>query len=79
MAYSENLFDIIAFGKCEDPYTKNEYSSCTTIILYIKPEAPGADSHFWPPRHDLNTLGSGPYIKYQGSRPCGFRHEDYSP
>ena len=25
MAYSENLFDIIAFGKCEDPYTKNDY------------------------------------------------------
>ena len=76
MAYSENLFDIIAFGKCEDPYTKNEYSSCTTVILYIKPEAPGADSHFWPPppppppRHNLNTLGSCPVddATYQISR-----------
>ena len=38
MAHSENLFDIIALGKCEVPFTKSQYSFCTIIILNIKQE-----------------------------------------
>ena len=37
MAPSENLFDIIALGKCEVPYTKNQYT--------LK------RSNKWPPTH----------------------------
>ena len=30
IAHSENWFDIKALGKCEVPYTKSQYSFCTT-------------------------------------------------
>ena len=71
MANSENLFDIIAFGKCEVPYTKRQYSFCTIIIL---------DSwlrHFWPQGHSLNKLGRCPLgdATNQISRPWGFRQD----
>ena len=42
--------------------------------------------HFWPKGYNLNKLGRGPlgdatymlHTKYQESRPCGFRQEDFS-
>ena len=30
--HGENLFDIIALGKCEVPYTKSQYRFSTIII-----------------------------------------------
>ena len=35
--------------------------------------------HFWPQRHSLNKLGKVPLgdIKYQITRPYGFRQEDF--
>ena len=33
MAHSKNLFDILAFGKCEVLYTRRKYSFCTINIL----------------------------------------------
>ena len=49
--------------------------------LYIKHVTPGR-GHFWQQCHSLNKLGRGLlgdaiHIKYQGSRSCGFREEDF--
>ena len=47
------------------------------IKAYVNNVTPGR-GHFWQQGRNLNKLGRGPLgdatiIKYQGSRPCGFR------
>ena len=49
MAPGDNWFDIIALGKCEVPYTKGQYSFCTT---------PGAGSII-APGHSFNKHDRG--------------------
>ena len=44
------------------------------LILYC-------EGHFWPQGRNLNKFGRVPqgdlHIKYQDSRPCGIRQEDF--
>ena len=58
------------------PNTK-ALDSCFPYLSLCKTFDPGAG----PQGHNLNKLGRGhkvmPHTKYQVSRPCGFRQEDF--
>ena len=55
------------------------FSIISANVKHATPE----QGHFLPHEHNLNKLGRGQPVgatyKYQGSRPCGSRQEDYFP
>ena len=61
-------------------FRQEDFFMFLPIKAYVKSVTPGR-SHFWPQGYNLSKLGRGllddTYTKYQGTRPCGFRLEDF--